>query len=127
MTQYFEDMWLGLENELKQFDNLDSPFADHSGEAATSPSEQGDITEQVTLQPNTYEQLLQSPTPTPSSVQMRSKNLADRIEAVRIEYNQNPIAFNASSVARLTKVAENLRKKSLVNADDYSFLLDMFK
>lgn len=116
MTEYFDDMWLTLEQELTGFDNYitDKDWIASTNSATPSAGEMpndpfNEPTNQVTLTPQTYEDLLQL-NQEPDTDRLHSKSRSERIEAVRQLYNQIPTIINASSFAESHRVANRLYK-----------------
>lgn len=113
MTQYFEDMWLALEQELSSFDSF-SPN-EHVSHPSTSSDPNATDSPQGNLEPATYEQLLEmKKLPNPSHDRLRSNDRKERIEAVKELYNKVPTIINATSIVRLHKTASILYKKGFV-------------
>lgn len=114
MTEYFDDMWLSLEQELTGFDNYISDKDWMSSSAPNTPSA-GEMRndpfneplDRAPLTPQTYEELLLLDQP-PDSQNLHSKSRSERIEAVRQLYNQIPTIINASSFAESHRVANRL-------------------
>lgn len=118
VEQYFEDMWLAVENELSSFDSF------KPSEYSSQPASSENIDSQngpggTNLEPSTYEELLQLRNePAPSDDKLRSRDRATRIEAVRELYNKFPTIINGSSLARLHKTASILYKRGLIRQAD---------
>jgi len=111
MNQYFNDMWLNLEEELSSYDTFinDNEWMSQT----TSPENSESVNPEKNLDtPNlsieTYEDLLSSNREGPSMSELRSQNRGDRIKAVREFYNQAPTIINAESITRLKTIADNL-------------------
>ena len=111
-TKYFEDMWLALDNDLKEFDSYKNDFTSIDN---NSNSQNNSQQPQANLDAKTYEQLMENQNqPEPSKEQYHSNNMQERIDAVRQYYNQNPGTFSWASLVKLKKVADNLYKKGFV-------------
>ena len=116
-TKYFEDMWLALDNDLKEFNSYKNDFMsfDNNYNNDSQDNIQQQQQQQTNLDPQTYEQLLEvQNSPTPSREQYHSDDIQERIQAVRQYYNQNPGTFSWASLTKLKKVADDLYKKGLV-------------
>ena len=107
-TKYFEDMWLGLEEELSSFDNY-APTNDFSQQSSSGlPANSLDS---PNLEPQTYEQLLsQDNLPEPTNESLHSGSRQERIEAIKQLYNKTPFIL----YAKVEKIASNLYKKGKV-------------
>lgn len=108
-TQYFEDMWVALENELSTFDNHVPTSSDFQSQQSSSPL--SNSLDSPNLEPQTYEQLLsQDNLPNPSEESLHSTSRQERIEAIKQLYNKTPFML----YAKVEKVALNLYKKGKV-------------
>jgi hypothetical protein len=114
-TVYFEDMWLGIQDELSSYDSFSpSEYIDH--QSTSSSPEHGSAGNNTSdMSPSTYERLLEiQKTPNPSHDRMRSPDRKERIEAIRELYNKTTTILNASSNDTLKKVANRLYRAGLV-------------
>jgi hypothetical protein len=125
MADYFEDFWLGMQSELKDFDNINSnDFLSHE------PSSDSNIDAQqpentVNLEPQTYEALLNDiSAPNPNRERLRSTDRSERIQAIRELYNKEPTILNA----KLRHIATNLYKKGYtIQGNQLNILVDSLK
>lgn len=112
MTEYFEDMWIGLENELKNYDSF-SPGSDM--QQSQPHPETAQENSEANLGPETYEDLLnQQNAPIPSKDRLRNHNRAERIQAIKELYNKTPTIINWASVDRIRRVAAGMYRVGLV-------------
>jgi len=110
--KYFEDYWLEIQRELEQYDTH-SPSSDF--DSGNSMSQNPDSLEDDTIQPDTYENLMDSQDKAPpTNDQMRASSRQDRIDAVRDFYNLAPTIINAKSIYKLHKTANRLYSKGYV-------------
>lgn len=124
MTEYFDDMWLSLEQELTGFDNYITDKDWMSSNVSNTPSA-GEMRndpfneplDRTPLTPQTYEELLLDSQP--DAQNLHSKSRSERIEAVRQLYNQIPTIINASSFAESHRVANRLYRAGKVKEANY--------
>lgn len=106
MTQYFEDMWLALEQEVSNYDNYHPDYSSY--ETPLNPDSQQ---QEVHLENQTYEDLLEiQKAPPPEHDKLRAKDRKERIEAVKELYNRAPTIINA----KIRDIANQLYKKGFV-------------
>lgn len=109
---YFEDMWLSLEKELSQYDSFTSSSSFTNNNSSYTPSNSGqssDFLAQIPPNINTYESLLRSTTPEPTTQQLHSSNLQDRIDAVRDMYNKQTTIIVAKTLNYVNKLSKSGR------------------
>lgn len=112
MTDFFEDMWLSMENSLKEFDSY-TPGNEFQQQPLAPDQQQSD--QQINIDPQTYEDLLERQhAPQPSKERLRNHSLQERIKAVRELYNQTPTIINWASIDRIKRVADGMYKIGLV-------------
>lgn len=117
-TKYFEDMWLALDNDLKEFNSYENDFS--SFDYNSNNTQQNVSDHQSNLDVQTYEQLIDTQNSSePSNQQLHSNNLQERIQAVKQYYSQNPGTFSWASLIKLKKVSDNLYKKGLVKQGNH--------
>jgi hypothetical protein len=110
-TQYFEDMWIALENELSSFDNYSPSTTNFSGSNQNQNTSPNSNLDSMNVEPQTYEQLLnQISQPEPTSEQLSSGSRQERIDAVKQLYNKQPFIL----YAKIEKVATSLYKAGKV-------------
>ena len=113
MTEYFEDMWIGLESELEQFDSYapDNHFVDQEAPSSTENLNH----DNPHFEAQTYETLINNKNaPDPTHEQLRSTNRKERIQAIKELYNKEPTIINWASVEKLHKTASRLYRKGFV-------------
>ena len=110
--KYFEDYWLEIERELNNFDSP-NPASDF-GSGTNTSMDPDSLENDNIIEPDTYEKLTEMQDKNPTNDQMRAKNRADRIQAVRDFYNREPTIINASTIYKLHKTANKLYNKGFV-------------